>query len=229
MKQLPSDFDATLRPGRFAAACAYLGAGFSVFRLSPGSKLPATKWRNSQVTRPTTPLLESWFAKTENNVGLVLGSVSGNALALDFDDRDLARFAFDLGRLAQETFVQETPRGYHVLLRTPRGPMATTTHRSHGIPLDLKGEGGYIVAAPSALLHGGTYKSLSPGLRVAAVDAREVGAFIAWLESEWPGARAARRRCDRGVQGVFEDFEARDARPSVLKLASNPTRRSVQK
>ena len=79
-----------------AAAVSYREAGFSVFPLLTGSKLPATKWKPYQTVRPTVRQLETWFAGTRNNIALVMGAVSDNAVALDFDDRDLARFAFDL-------------------------------------------------------------------------------------------------------------------------------------
>ncbi len=99
--------------------------------------------------------------------------------------------------------------------------METTTHRSHGLPLDIKGEGGYVVGAPSVLLYGGAYRRLSRDLGVATVDARELAEFIAQLEAKWPGARTARRHCDRGQQQTLADFGHRAGRPSLLRLASS--------
>ena len=119
------------------AALALLAAGFAIIPLSPGSKLPATKWKPYQTVRPTVRQLETWFAGTRNNIALVMGAVSDNAVALDFDDRDLARFAFDLEKLALKTFVQETPRGFHVVVRTEGGPIKTTSYVGRGVPLDV--------------------------------------------------------------------------------------------
>jgi len=211
--------------GTRAAALAYLTAGFSVIPLFPGSKLSSGKWKRAQVIPPTVPEIDRGFSGTRNNVGLVLGRVSTNAFALDFDDRDLAHLAFDLEALARETLVQATPRGFHVLLRTEGAPIGTTTHRGHGLPLDVKGERGYIVAAPSVLADGGAYRRLSPDLRVAAVDRREVDALIACLEGEWPAARCVRRHCELGQQRFLEDYLVGQRQPSTLRLASfRPTR-----
>ena len=97
--------------------------------------------------------------------------------------------------------------------------MRTTTHLPHGLPLDIKAEKSYIVAAPSSLSSGRSYRRLSLDLRIATVDRREIDAFIARLEAEWPGVRNPCLRV--GWQGAIEDFVGgSDARPSVLKLAS---------
>src|SRR5207245_7704799 len=124
------------------AALALLAAGFAIIPLSPGSKLPATKWKPYQTVRPTVRQLEAWFAGTRNNIGLMMGTISGNAVALDFDDPELARL-LDLEEIAPRTFVQQTPRGCHVVVRTESESMRTTTHLPHGLPLDIKAEKSY--------------------------------------------------------------------------------------
>ena len=97
--------------------------------------------------------------------------------------------------------------------------MRTTTHSPHGLPLDVKAEGSYIVAAPSSLSSGRGYRLLSPDLRIATVDRREIDEFIARLEAKWPTVRIPCLRLGR--QGALEDFaEGRGARPSLFKLAS---------
>ncbi|HYS99157.1 MAG TPA: bifunctional DNA primase/polymerase [Thermoplasmata archaeon] len=101
-----------------SAALASFAAGFSVIPLSPGSKLPAVPWKKYQSVRAPPSEIERWFAGRGYNLGLVLGAVSNNTFAMDFDDRDLARFAFDLELVSRETLVQETPRGFHVIFRT---------------------------------------------------------------------------------------------------------------
>jgi len=201
-----------------AAALALLAAGFSIIPLSPGSKLPAIKWKPYETLRPVIAQLEAWFSKGHNNIGLMMGAISGNAIALDFDDPELARL-LDLEELATETLVQETPRGFHIIVRTAGEPMRTTTHSPHGLAMDLKAEKSYVVAAPSSLSSGGSYRLLSPDLRIATVDRREVDAFIARLEAEWPTVRIPCLRIGR--QGALDDFvEGRSRRSAVLRLAS---------
>jgi len=173
-----------------AAALAYLAMGFSVIPLMPESKLPAAPWADFQERLPTVDELGRWFGKGNNNLGLVMGLVSDNTFALDFDDLGLARFALDLHRLARETFVQETPRGVHVLLRTNGEPIKMTSYHGRGLPLDLKAEGGYIVVAPSVLQGGKAYRMLSADPRVATIEKESLDALLARLRTGWPIVQA---------------------------------------
>jgi len=161
-----------------AAALAYLAAGFSVIPLRPGSKLPAFRWSEFQERLPTDAELVRWFEKTSNNVGLVLGSISRGAFAFDFDSPELAQFTFDLERIAGVTFVQRTPRGYHVIFRSEGASIRSTSFHARGLSLDVKGEGGYVVAAPSRL-GDSVYTRISPDFRVATIEA---GAYEALVE-----------------------------------------------
>ncbi len=173
-------------PERLAAARVYLAAGFSIIRLDRESKLPAGKWKESQKARPSAMQLRSWFAAGSGNIGIVMGQVSDNAFALDFDDPRLARFAFDLEELAQKTFVQKTPRGVHAIFRAEGGLIRTTSYHARGLPLDVKGEGGYIVAAPSRLSIRAGYTMLSPDVRVATIEKEWLDALITRLRARWP-------------------------------------------
>jgi len=161
-----------------AAARAYLAAGFSVIPLIPGSKLPAVAWTEFQKRLPTDEELVRWFEKTSNNLGLVLGAVSRGSFAFDFDSPELALLTFDLERIAGVTFVQRTPRGYHVIFRSEGAPIRSTSFHARGLALDVKGEGGYVVVAPSRLSDA-VYTRISPDVRVATIEA---GAYEALVE-----------------------------------------------
>lgn len=174
-----------------AAARAYVAAGFSVIPNKPKGKEPAiSKWKQYQKRRPAISELSDWFAETDNNVGLVMGAVSGNAFALDFDDPHLVRFAFDIPKLAQETFVQETAKGVHVVFRIEGEPVKSHNYRDLGLPLDIKGEGGQIVAAPSVHESGAVYRKLSPDVRVGIIERKALDAQLARLAEEWPIVQA---------------------------------------
>ncbi len=210
-------------PSLLAAAIALNANGFSILPLLPGSKFPAVAWKRLQSTRATPPTLERWFANTRSNLGVVLGAVSGNAVALDFDSGDLARLV-DLERLARITWVEQTPGGgFHIIVRVRGEIPRTTTHIHHGLPLDLKSEASFVVVAPSTLGPGQNYRLLSPELRVATVDRQEIDALVARLEAAWPAVRTPCLRVGR--QGALDDFgEGRERRPSILTLA--PDQRS---
>lgn len=131
-------------------------------------------------------MADQWFTNGKANIGIVMGAISDNALALDFDDPGLARFAFDLEELAEVTFVEQTPRGYHVVFRTEGGPVRTTSFSGRGLALDLKGEGGYIAAAPSMHPNGTPYKLLSPDVRIARIGMNELDALLRRLLTRQP-------------------------------------------
>ncbi len=168
-------------------ARAYLGAGFSVIPIEPHGKKPAIpKWKQYQKRPPTEQELVDWFGATDDNIGLVMGTISGHAFAFDFDDKGLAGFAFDLPKLAKETFIQETAHGVHVVFRADGEPVKTHNYRDRGLDLDLKGEGGYIIAAPSVHETGQIYRMLSPTVQVGTIDSKKVEELVARLEKEWP-------------------------------------------
>jgi hypothetical protein len=170
-----------------SAALAYLAAGFSLFPLAPESKLPLGPWKSYQDAPPTTSQLVQWFGNTGNNIALLMGRISGGVFSLDFDDVRLARLVFDLEDLSRRTLVQTTPRpGVHVVFRSEGDEsVKSTTYARRGMPLDVKGQGGYIVAAPSSLHHGAVYRRLSPDLQVATVSREWLEALVIRLRTRW--------------------------------------------
>jgi hypothetical protein len=56
--------------------------------------------------------------------------------------------------------------------------------------MDVKGEGGYVVAAPSVHETGAVYRMRSPELRVMTVNSKSVEERIATVEREWPIVQA---------------------------------------
>lgn len=184
-----------------AAARRYLEAGLSLIPLKPRSKKPAiSRWTQYQRRKPTNAELVDWFAETENNLGLVMGSVSGDAFALDFDNRELAAyFIGDLAALARTTFVQETAKGLHVVMRSSDGPVKSKSYKDRGLPLDVKGEGGYIVSAPSVHPDGPTYRVLSPEFKIASLaSAPLVKRIEGGLADEWAILEAVRAHYSEG-------------------------------
>lgn len=141
--------------------------GFSVIPLL-NNKRPAIEWMAFQYRRATDEEIESWFKdKNDKMLGIVCGSISGICVIdVDSADGDIA-----YQRLIPKDFrspVVRTPRGgYHVYCRH-NAEIRNKANVSNG--LDIRGEGGYVVAPPSVNGKGGEYKWLIPLHRASLPD-----------------------------------------------------------
>jgi hypothetical protein len=138
-------------------ALAYAALGWSVVPVRRGEKMPAVAWSKFQ-TLPAQPTdIRGWFdTAPEMGVGLVQGR-NASSIVLDFD-----------GELGMQTLRQLEARGLpdsvraltpgggvHVYLRHPGVPVAT---RKGVLPgMDVRGDGGFVVAPPSRHANGGQY------------------------------------------------------------------------
>jgi RecA-family ATPase len=124
--------------------------GFDVFPVKFNGKTPAIKNWQSRATHDPNEV-ESIWPQGECNVGIKTG---GGLLALDFDAKDggLDTYEFLQQLGLPDSYTQRTQSGgVHVLLRLPEGIAAPTNARQYtDLPgLDLRGDGGLIVAAGS--------------------------------------------------------------------------------
>lgn len=107
-------------------------------------------WKALQEKLPTEEDLAEWFGNgTLRNIGIVTGKVSG-LIVLDVDpggDATLKKF----GDLPQ-TLTATTSRGKHYYFKHPGYDVPS--HNRKDIGLDLRGEGGYVVAPPSMHIKG---------------------------------------------------------------------------
>ncbi len=131
-------------------ALFYAGLGWSVVPVRPGEKIPAVPWAPFQHARATPAQLHDWFTVGGYGIGLVTGAVSG-LFVLDFDGEPgqdlLARLEREHGALPVTLGALTPGGGLHLLFRHPGRPVAS---RKHVLPsLDVRGDGGFIVAHPS--------------------------------------------------------------------------------
>jgi len=136
-------------------ALYYLRRGFSVVPVRRGEKIPAVPWHQYQHRRATLAEIEDWFTDLTMGVGIVTGAIS-NIIVLDFD-----------GSLGAETEAQILPRigvgpvaltgggGAHRIMAHPGRKVFTRTGVLPG--MDVRGDGGFIVAPPSVHASGRQY------------------------------------------------------------------------
>lgn len=124
----------------------WIKQGIAVIPIRYKDKRPLIPWKEYQHTLPTEPELIRWFSGPPVNIAVVCGW-RGLAV-LDFDTTD----AYDLWTawaemnwdLWADTYTVETARGIHVY--------AFLDEPTHNRPLgfmDIKSQGGYVLAPPS--------------------------------------------------------------------------------
>jgi hypothetical protein len=125
--------------------------GFRVIPLVPGKKTPLIQnWQN-EGTWDEAKIREWWRRWPDANIGILTGRYrDGYFIVLDFDPRNGGDWFDDVGEdVLPPTWVVHTPnKGRHFYYGT------TELYRCEKLPdgVDLRGEGGYVVAPPSVLI-----------------------------------------------------------------------------
>ena len=152
-----------------AAARAYFARGWSVIPVEPRGKRPRVPWTAFQHRLPSQAEVDEWFRRwPDANVGIVTGAVSG-LVVIDVDPRhggeaSLQELERSHGPLPRTVEAATGGGGRHLYFAHPGGTVANRVGLAPGI--DLRGDGGCVVAPPS--VH-------SSGRRYAWVDARAPG------------------------------------------------------
>ena len=124
------------------AALAYAARGWRVHPLRPRDKLPKLKqWPERASTDPDT--IRRWWAKEPTaNIGIATGS---GLLVLDVDG-DQGRESLNGHHLPPTVTARTGGGGWHYFFQVDGETRNTTNLLPH---VDTRGDGGYIVAAPS--------------------------------------------------------------------------------
>ena len=161
------------------AALAAYDAGLCVVRATiDGTKSPVGRWKQYQSERPTRDEVAAWFADGYPGVGVICGAVSGNLEMLELEGRFIdelggpafteaaqaAGLELTLRRIATGLQIMSPSGGRHFIYRVD-GPVDGNTKLARrpsndtelaANPDDLvktlietRGEGGFVVLAPS--------------------------------------------------------------------------------
>jgi hypothetical protein len=130
--------------------------GFSAFPVERGGKRPLVRWERFQSERPDPATLEQW-AQRETNIGIATGAVSG-LLVLDLDSEAAVAEAMALG--LPDTLTVRTGKGLHAYFAHPGGKVGNRAGIRPG--WDIRGDGGYVVAAGSLHPSGKRYEWGNP-------------------------------------------------------------------
>ena len=154
----------------FARARYFVALGFSVFPVPPpepgaapntvgDGKTPARKWREWQTRRATDAELMRLFRDPLSNIAIVTGAIS-DLIVVDLDSLDAVKWG--VRTFTYTPWQCKTSRGYHLYFRYP-GAWLThankiATPAGPRLPVDLRGDGGYVIAPGSQHASGAEYR-----------------------------------------------------------------------
>lgn len=140
---------APTRSQKMRAALAYAARGLPVFPCEAGGKAPLTRRGHLDATTDRSRVHAWWNANPGANIGVPTGERTG-LLVLDVDDfTSLEVLEAERGELPPTTTAKTGSGGMHVFLRYPADEIRNSTGKL-GPGLDVRGEGGYVIAAGSA-------------------------------------------------------------------------------
>lgn len=144
-----------------------------------GTKAPLGGWKPYMQERPSETLLHTWFADGHPGLGIILGAVSGGLEMLEFEGRAIEEKVHEaFGEIVEASglgdvwdaikrgYCELSPSGgYHLIYRVTNGPvlantklarrpatdaeLAVTPGARHQVLIETRGEGGFVVTAPS--------------------------------------------------------------------------------
>ncbi|HSF94455.1 MAG TPA: bifunctional DNA primase/polymerase, partial [Thermohalobaculum sp.] len=149
-------------------ALFYQSLGWSVVPVRPGEKMPAVQWAAYQAAPASREQIEGWWEGPFRGygVGLIQGAAAGT-FVIDIDDHELegrngSEALHELERLhgpLPETAEAITGSGgRHLFFRHPGSDIRIRTAKDvAGWGIDVRGDGGFVVAPPSLHASGRHY------------------------------------------------------------------------
>ena len=137
-------------------ALAYAKRGWHVFPCRAGSKKPITEHGFKDATTDTMTLNRWWNDRIVCNVAIATGRPSG-LFVIDVDSHKPGCEFSDLARLPKTYTVKTASGGQHFYFRLPHGTTLRSGNDKLGRFVDVKADGGYVLAPPSAF-NGGLYR-----------------------------------------------------------------------
>ena len=170
----------------------YIGRGWSIIPIVTGDKRPLVRWEEFQDRHPSEAEAGGWLRQwPEAGIAVVTGAISG-LIVVDVDpghrgDESLEKLEREHGALATTVECRTGGGGRHLYFAHPGRLIRNKVGLAPGI--DIRGDGGYVVAPPS--LH-------ASGLRYAWVEGRAPDATGIASFPEWILRRAIEEPTRRG-------------------------------
>lgn len=170
-------------PPPITMALRYAEAGIPVFPCNPVNKRPLTEHGFKDATTDAFRIRSWWKANPTAMIGAPTGAATGWwVLDVDTDEtkgkqglQSLASMGHDISDLMDTAVNRTATGGYHCLFRYDPASPVTNARGSLPPHLDVRGDGGYVIMAGSALQDGRRYEWVNP------LDENEVTDAPDWL------------------------------------------------
>ena len=157
------------------AALNYAAKGFYVLPLKPQGKEPLTPNGYKNASIDTSTIVSWWSNNPLANIGIATGKTS-NIFVVDIDGENIGKFS----QLLPDKMNVKSFKGQHYYFKYPDNCSVQSRLRVHKLDVDIKSDGGYIVAPPSMHPSNTFYKLCSEEIHEAS---EELLSFIAVNES----------------------------------------------
>jgi hypothetical protein len=142
------------------AALSYAEMGFAVFPCIPRGKAPVTSHGFKDATKKRDEILALWRSYRGANVAIATGAISG-IVVLDIDPRHggddaIGYLEGQYGELPRTPVVKTGGGGWHFYFRHPGGVISNSAGKV-GRGIDVRGDGGYVIAPRSSHASGNRY------------------------------------------------------------------------
>lgn len=125
----------------------------------PGDgKVPAVAWKEFQTRLPTVAEIAAGFGDASMNIAVVTGALS-DVIVIDADSTEAVRSCTQ--RLPYTPWQTQTSRGFHLWYRHPGIRVANRARietRDGRLAIDVRGDGGFVIVAPSLHASGSHYR-----------------------------------------------------------------------
>lgn len=157
------------------AALAYCQLGLSVVPIAAGQKMPpmGMQWADRQSTRPGLGRIRNDFATHPGaGVAIITGQISG-VVVLDIDPNRASAETLDAMRKLMSSRWAKCPRvktgggGWHLYFAAPAVPLSNAVNVNGMSGIDIRANGGLVVAPPTKHQSGQLYRWEVPFTREA--------------------------------------------------------------
>lgn len=143
-----------------STAIDYARCGYSVVPIRHKDKYPTIRWEQLTKQAANEGLLKQWAARSPLNIGIITGEISG-LVVVDVDTTKGGDHEPILEKYPTDMVVRTGSGGYHLYYEyTPEW----SGNRTNVVPgVDIRSNGGLVVAPPSLHASGGTYEWVRRG------------------------------------------------------------------